>query len=193
MLKFSIISAFITMTAMITFSIFISYFLTNSIMDNIVDMCIKIKIAQMNFNKNKVFQRVNKKVDFNSIFTVREFDKSEYYRNLDLLFYEIEYMLKIFQIMHFTLEESNSRDYNTRAWFKYNELKSVISRMIKRHRFSSKNISSAKSLRILNNLKILEAKCNNNIGWLMVYFGQYQDALFWFKRASMVIDKDSKY
>ena len=90
-----------------------------------------MKIAQVTHTKQQSFRRKYHNHTFSErlIITNNTIEQDDHYE-INLLFKQIEDMLKLFKIMHFRLDENNSREYNNSAIFVYSDLVSMYSNMI---------------------------------------------------------------
>ena len=125
---FNIIFSIVICIIALLMTIIASRKLVDSIMNNIIKMCIKIKIAQTSQIKLKRQQELNKELEMTVSFYSRDGEKIQNNKNeMYQLFKVIEDLLKIFMIKNFELKESNTQDYNNAALYEYTELLDIYS------------------------------------------------------------------
>ena len=121
-------------------------------------MCIKMKIAQSSQRKYIKQRRQGNNIEFSERYFIWR-KQTDYDSNneLHLLFSKIEDILKLYAIANFELRESNKPKYNILAIQKYEEVLSIIGKLMSEIFPDKENFDSNKSLLFLK-LKYIKRK-----------------------------------
>lgn len=125
LIKVNVIVCLVCLVIVLVVSIVASRYLADSVMDNIIRLCIKMKIAQTTQAKTVRMQARNQnKLEFTQKFYKRgrgALSSSE--NEVDVLFCVVEDIIKINNMKTFRLVEENSPEYNSAA---INELSQIL-------------------------------------------------------------------
>ena len=193
LIRFYIFLSLIVSLISVFIAIISSHKLSNTIMDNVIDMCVKMKIAQITQSKYLKQTQDDNTMVFSERFRIQDTsaDITNKYE-IKLLFNEIEDMLRLFRIMNFKLSENNTVAYNNSAVYEYSDLISMYQRMINHIKNKIDKKSRRSYIKLLNKLKYLQSKCYNNIGCLWYAIGDFYEANTQFRQALDLLQQLNK-
>lgn len=120
-------------------SIVASRYLSDNIMDEIINLCIKMKIAQITQAKVRRMHALKHKVEISGLCHIINSDTAVFSKNeFHQLFVKVENILKVFRMKNFVLTEDNKRQYNYSALLKFTE----ILQMYEKAKDDASNLSS---------------------------------------------------
>ena len=173
---FNVIFSIVICIIALLMTILASRLLVDSIMNNIIQMCIKIKIAQTSQVKIRRRQELSKELEMTVSFYSRDGEQIQNNKNeMYQLFKVIEDVLKIFMIKNFELKESNSQDYNNAALYEYTELLDIYNETYDRI-INDEMISEKQKDILIVKSKETKRKIYNNMGWIWYSLGEYHEA-----------------
>ena len=180
---FNVIFSIVICIIALLMTIIASRKLVDTIMNSIIKMCIKIKIAQTSQLKLKKQQELNKELEITGSFYSRDVEQIQNNENeMYQLFKVIEDLLKIFMIKNFELKESNTQDYNNAALYEYTELLDIYNETYKRISEQKNNYRQMNMVKV--KFKETHRKIYNNMGCIWYTLGQYKEAIMNFDESS---------
>ena len=156
----------IVLLLVLFFTVISSRFLADFIMNDVIKLAIKMKLAQNAQAKLANMHKRNQKIEFSHTFyDISENAEADNKNEIDILFCEVEDILKVLNMQNFRLAEGNSIEYNKAAFKEYLNISKIYLKSLERVK-NSKDISD-KSKTILK-YKIIDTikKWYNNLGWI---------------------------
>ena len=165
-IKMNMIIVVIVLMLVLFLTIISSRFLADFIMNDVIKLAIKMKLAQNAQVKLANRTKRNQKIEFSHTFyDISENAEADNKNEIDILFCEVEDILKVLNMQNFRLAEGNSIEYNKAAFKEFLYISKVYQKSLERVK-NSKDISD-KSKTILK-YKIIDTikKWYNNLGWI---------------------------
>ena len=128
----------------------------------------------------------NKKIEFSkSLFGTSNDPDSESKNEIDILFQEVEDIIKVINLRGFTLTEANPKKYNKGALKEYYEVINMYKDTLERIQ-NKKKTSLLKRKLFVTNVKKILCVWYNNIGWLWYSLRKYGKACNEFEKSNML-------
>ena len=121
--KINSLFVFICLSFVLIVTIISSRYLADFIMDDIIKLWIMIKLTQISQAKLVSKHKKNQKIEFTQKYydvgsRIHPYNKNE----IDILYSEIENILKVLNLQNFELTEKNNIEYNKSAYHEYTQI-----------------------------------------------------------------------
>ena len=169
-------------------SIFSSRYLADTIMDRIITLWIKMKIAQISHAKIQKNNARNRKIEFSkSLFGTSNDPDSESKNEIDILFQEVEDIIKVINLRGFILTEANPKKYNKGALKEYYEVINMYKDTLDKIQ-NNGELSLLKKDSLVSHIRKVLWIWYSNIGWILYSQRDYEKAWKEFHKSSMLED-----